>query len=310
MNGDPRPLVSIVIPCFNQAQYLGSSIASARAQSYIPLEVIVVDDGSTDHTAAVASASGATMIRTTHSGVSHARNAGLRAARGEFVLFLDADDELLPDAVDIGVRALTAAPSGACAVGRTRPIDVDGRDLAAPPPRAPVSDLYRAWLSENFVFTPGAALFRRLPFCGVGGFPEDVGPAADYAVYLELARTGRVVDHGQVVVRYRSHPASMSRDSSRMLRATMRVLEKERPQLPVGYEADFRRGRSRWARWYGEQLIEWIREDARVRGARLEHFRGLAMLCRYCPGLLLSRMRSRVTRALVAVGASHGRKFE
>ena len=307
MNGPCADLVSIVIPCYNQGRFLRASIASATRQTCSPLEIIVVDDGSTDDTAEVTAALGATLIRQRNTGVGGARNAGLHVARGAFVIFLDADDELMPDAVQTGVRALTANDTAVCAVGRARPMDEDGRELNALPPRPIGQDLYREWLSNNFVFTPGAAIFRRQPLSSIGGFPIDIGPAADYAIYLQLARRGQVLDHGQPVVRYRNHVASMSTDSARMLRATMRVLRREAAHLPRGYEASYRRGRAHWARWYGMQIIEWMREDLRTHGVRTAQLSTLATLIRYCPGLLAERMGSRIRRVIAPSGTSHRR---
>lgn len=297
--------VSIVIPCYNQARFLRASIASVAAQTCAPLEIIVVDDGSDDRTNEVARALSATLIRQSNTGVSGARNTGLHAARGAFVIFLDADDELMPDAVQTGVRALTSNAAAVCAVGRARPMDEDGRDLNAVPPRPVGPDLYDAWLSENFVFTPGAAVFRRERLSSMAGFPIDVGPAADYAIYLQLARRGQVVDHGQPVVRYRNHPASMSTDGTRMLQATMQVLRREAQHLPPGYEAAYRRGRAHWARWYGIQILEWLRDDLRRHGVRSAHLAALATLIRYCPGLLATRMARRIRRGIAPSEASH-----
>jgi hypothetical protein len=226
------------------------------------------------------------------------------------VVFLDADDQILPDAVATGVRTLTTRPAAVCAVGRAQPMDADGRDLPSRPPRPAISEVYREWLYENFVFTPGAAIFRRPVLDALRGFRTDVGPAADYAMYLELARHDRIVDHGQVVVRYRSHSGSMSQSHSRMLRATMRVLREEQAHVPPEFADDLRRGRARWARWYGEQIIEWALDDRRARGLRLTHARAMAMLVRHCPGLLLARVRSRVTRAILPERTARSRKTE
>jgi hypothetical protein len=175
-----------------------------------------------------------------------------------------------------------------------------GEDLPSRAPTPVPSDLYRAWLSDNFVATPGAAIFRRDALYESGGFPRDVGPAADYAVYLRLARAGRVFDHGQVVVRYRSHPTSMSQNGPRMLRATLHVLRHEALQLPAGYEGDWRLGRQRWTTLYGLQTIERVLADMRARGPRPSQLAALATVARYCPRLLASRIRSRLTRAVTS----------
>jgi len=113
------PVVSVVIPCYNHARYLPAALASVHAQRGVAVESIMVDDGSNDDSAAVAEAHGATMVkRQRNRGLSHARNAGLEAVRGEFVVFLDADDELLPDALHSGVRVLQECPSAGAIVRR------------------------------------------------------------------------------------------------------------------------------------------------------------------------------------------------
>ena len=105
------PLVTVVIPCRDQAHFLGWAIRSATRQNYPRVETIVVDDGSTDETADVAAAAGAIVVRQLHAqGVAAARNAGLRLARGKYIVFLDADDELLPDAITSGVDTLEREP--------------------------------------------------------------------------------------------------------------------------------------------------------------------------------------------------------
>src|SRR4051812_36037521 len=124
-----EPLVSVIIPCRNQGGYLRSALNSVAAQSYARHETIVVDDGSTDHTPVVAAHAGATVVRQPHGGLSAARNSGLRRAAGEYVLFLDADDELTPDAIETGVSSLVRHPD-ACMVARcSRLIDRVGRAI-------------------------------------------------------------------------------------------------------------------------------------------------------------------------------------
>ena len=306
MTGPPVALVSIVIPCYNQGRYLRGSIGSAQRQTHPRVEVIVVDDGSTDSTASTGERCGATVIRQKNSGVSVARNRGLDAASGDYVVFLDADDELLPNAVETGLAVLSPDPDALCAVGRASAMNADG-DHVPSQPRPVVRELYREWLSENFVPTPGAALFRRTPLQAIGGFEGGAGPAADYALYLRLARNRQVVDHGRVVVRYRTHAESMSRNAVLMLEATMRVLRAERRFVGREHAAAFRNGRARWAQFYGEQIIERVRDDWRDGGSVRAQLRMVTALICHCPIFTGRRLISRTARALRAIRPDRSR---
>src|SRR5829696_8499022 len=108
---DGTPLVSVVIPCYNQAHFLGEAIESVLSQSYRHFELIVVDDGSTDETSEVASRyEGVRLIRQENQGLSGARNTGIGHSGGEFLVFLDADDRLLLGALEAGLRCFEAHP--------------------------------------------------------------------------------------------------------------------------------------------------------------------------------------------------------
>src|SRR5436190_9110386 len=126
-------LVSVIIPCYNQAHFLNEAIQSALAQTYSHREIFIVDDGSTDNTAEVAAGfASARYIRQENSGVSAARNTGLKESRGEYLVFLDADDRLLPEALEIGVDCLHRHPECAFASGHSRFITADGALLPTP----------------------------------------------------------------------------------------------------------------------------------------------------------------------------------
>lgn len=281
-----RGTVSVVVPCFNQARYLRSAIESALGQSPPPLECIVVDDGSTDETAALAKSLGVIVLTQPNRGVSEARNAGLAAARGDLVVFLDADDELLPDALAHGTTALAAADRLSAVVGCCQVMDALGRPLRARQHAIDPSDLYGEWLSKNFVWTPGAAMFKRTALARIGGFPAGRGPAADYAVYLRFARTSEIATHAHEVVRYRQHDASMSRDSGLMLRQTLLVLQQEQREAPRALRPAFARGRGAWRTWYGQQILDGLR--AAWMSGRFGRAQALAALTlvRHCPRFL------------------------
>jgi glycosyltransferase involved in cell wall biosynthesis len=304
------PLVSVVIPCLNQGDYLRAALRSVASQTYTHHETIVVDDGSTDNTALVAAQGGATVLRQPHAGLGAARNAGLRAARGEYVIFLDADDELIADAMESGVSVLDRNQQAWMVARCCTLIDAAGRPLPTLCPEPATHDLYGEWLVRNFVWTPGAAMFRREPLTTLGGFPQDVGPASDYAVYLQLARAGCVVFDRRDAVRYRQHDSNMSRDAARMLAATLAVLRRERPRVPARYAAQYRRGLHAWCTFYGEQIIQQLRSA--VRGGRIgrRELAGVGLLLRECRGLVITHIRrklGRIARGLPSTPIEPGR---
>jgi glycosyltransferase involved in cell wall biosynthesis len=292
----PRPLVSIVIPCYNQARFLPTAIGSARRQRYSPLETIVVDDGSIDGTSQTADRHGALVIRQLHRGVASARNAGLGAARGDFVIFLDADDELLPDAVESGVDILTRYPSASCVVRLCQSMDAEGTPVATQHPTVETSDLYREWLLCNFVWTPGAAMFRRLNLVEIGGFDPTVDPVSDYALYLTLAHAGTVLFDRREVVRYRRHDEAMSSDPVLMLRSVLQVLDRERVLIRPNHVAAFRTGHRAWRAFYGEQIIERLRRDWRERRLDRRQLDAVYMLVRHSQAVMWANVKRKLTR--------------
>lgn len=282
-----RTGVTVVIPCFNQARFLPAAIRSACSQREHSVECIVVDDGSTDGTSDVAGELGVRVIRQPNRGLSEARNAGLAVARSQFVVFLDADDELLPGALARGVEMLMSNPAAKAVVGRCQVMDHAGVQLPASYDEIDLSNLYEEWLSRNFVWTPGAATFRRTALEEIGGFPRGLGPAADYAVYLRLARTGGVLVLSEEVARRRRHDASMSCDPVLMLKTTLAVLRREEREAPAWAGASIRRGRRSWRRWYGEQIVDGLRKDWRARRFGRSQLRAALALIVHCPFAVL-----------------------
>jgi glycosyltransferase involved in cell wall biosynthesis len=158
-------LVSIIIPVYNRAAMLREAVASALAQTYRPLEVIVVDDGSTDDTARVADELSGAEVRVIHqgnSGTGAAREAGRRAARGEFVQHLDSDDLLLPRKLEVQVAALRARPECRAAYGWTRLRRRDGSAEPQPWKRSGerIEAMFPAMLQSRWWDTP-TPLYRR-----------------------------------------------------------------------------------------------------------------------------------------------------
>src|SRR5215212_8886473 len=132
--GVASPLVSVVIPCYNQAHFLGEAIESVLAQSHPNFEIIVVDDGSPDDTSEVAARyPGVRLVRQENQGLSGARNAGLARSEGEYVVFLDSDDRLLPEALEAHLEHLETRPECAFVSGYYKLMADDGSPLREPP---------------------------------------------------------------------------------------------------------------------------------------------------------------------------------
>jgi len=259
-----RPLVSVVIPCHNQAQFLADAVKSAAARS-VRVQVIVVDDGSTDHTATVACGfDDVLLIRQTKRGLSDARNCGLRASTGEYLIFLDADDRLVPGAIDVGVRALSGRPACAMAYGRCVMMGPEGDWWPTPDIPTVRSGHHAALLQTNLIWTTAMAIFRRDAVVQAGGFATGCDGAADYDLYLRVSRVAPMDDHGQLVAAYRQHAGS-SGGAARMLRDTLAVMRRNCPGDHPELRRAWREGYAGWQDFYGAHLLEEIRQQLRTR---------------------------------------------
>ena len=253
MTKPDRPLVSVIIPAHNQARYLAESIESALAQAGPRVEVIVVDDGSTDDTPAIARRHPqVTLIRQPNAGVSAARNAGFAASRGDLVVFLDGDDRLMPGALEAGARELADAPAAAFAAGRYRHIDADGIPGEVHGWRDSGGSIYERLVQWNIIGMLGTVMFRRdaLP---PEPFERTLRSAEDWDLYLRIVRDRPVRLHDAMVAEYRRYGDSKSANPARMLGATMAVLERQRDWVSAHQElaAAHREGIAGHGRWYG-----------------------------------------------------------
>jgi glycosyltransferase involved in cell wall biosynthesis len=279
-----RPLISVVVPCYNHAHFLAEAIESARAQEF-PVEVVVVDDGSTDGSADVAARYEVVLIRQENRGLAAARNRGLAACHGTFVVFLDADDRLLPGGLDTAARALCGHRSCAFAYGRCVMMGPDGVFWPTPEQAVVRAGHYAAFLRTNPIWMPAMAIIRREALQTCGGFRHGFDSAADYDLYLRLSANNQVHDHGQRVAAYRRHENSMSNSARRMLRETLAVMQLHRAAAnDTGFLGVWQEGYGGWRDFYGTQLVEEIRAD--VRSRRVSHAFAKSMdLARLAPNV-------------------------
>ena len=287
------PLVTIIIPCYNGAAFLEETLRSALAQSYRAVEVIVVDDGSTDSSPEIAQRLPVRYIRQENRGLSAARNAGIRESKGSYVVFLDADDRLLPEAVESGLRVLQAHPECAIAVGDHVFIAADGSHLGDSNKAVEIHWHYEALLKSNFIEMISSVLFRRSIFDEVGGFDTTIRVAEDYDLYLRIARARPICCHAVIVAEYRMHGTNTSLNSELMLTTTLQVLNRQARY--VRYDTHrllaFCDGIRSWRKQYGRQLAsELANSYAAMRPNHLR--RKLQILaCFYPQGLFLLLLR-------------------
>jgi glycosyltransferase involved in cell wall biosynthesis len=234
---------SIVIPCYNAERWLAEAIRSCLDQTVRDLEVVVVDDGSTDRSRAIAETAAAAdprvrVIHQDNQGVGAARNAGLHVATGEYVNFLDADDLLEPEKLAVQGAVLDDNPRIDCVLCDATGIDADGgvvmehlvdsRRLAGP---VRMFDLF----FSGGQFPPLIPLLRRRVAIAAGGFDTDreVAGWADTAFWMRIGAAGATHHFvGQRLCRYRMHAGSMSANHEAMDEAALRVYTqvlRERP---------------------------------------------------------------------------------
>ena len=248
---DVHPRVSIVIPAYNRELYVGDTIASVVSQTMTSWQLVVVDDGSTDSTAEVATRAAAndpriTVLSGPNGGVARARNKGLDATdrRSEFVIFLDSDDIWESDALELLVKHLEQHPGQGSVYGLAKCIDDSGALVAGDdlPERMREREEYRGrsvvriesdepttfagLVRHNWVVTPGLHLIRRSILQQVGHFDPASDPADDWDLVLRLSRTADIGFIDRCVLLWRRHPDTLTSTSPRWRHAYLYVKRK------------------------------------------------------------------------------------
>lgn len=229
---ETHPLISVVIPAYNAAAFLEETLASVLRQSYQYLECLVVDDGSMDATSSIARHASTAddrvrLIRQDNKGVSSARNTGLAAATGQYVLFLDSDDLMTPYALETLLSVLAQHSEAVAAAGLIEYVDTSGTETATPGimetwgkcavivkgRRLLASELrhgqpipFAAMTTRPLLTIPGAVLCRRSAAVRCGGFDPSLSHAEDWDFAVQLALQGPVIHTDSVVLHYRQWP--------------------------------------------------------------------------------------------------------
>ncbi len=203
-----RPLVSAIITSFQRREYVCDAVDSALEQDYRPLEVLVVDDGSTDGTVELLRdryGDGIRLLTQPNRGVSAARNAGVEAAKGEFVAFLDDDDVWLPHKTRLQMAVFQAHPDTVVVGGGVQYIDARGEPVLRPAMGSPVVGYETLCVRTALPGTCSNELVRRSAFLEIGGFDESLPRAEDRDLWIRMARVGMIRTVQEPTVSKRVH---------------------------------------------------------------------------------------------------------
>lgn len=228
--------VSIIIPAYNVASYIGETLDSVFSQTFADYDVIVINDGSPDteelERTLARFIDRINYIKQENLGASAARNAGLRAARGEFVAFLDADDLWLPNYLEEQIKFILEHDCDLVCADAVVFGDSSNEEksymeslMADAPPMGELTFLGLLSAEQNLI-TSGVVVLREAVF-KVGLFDEALRNSQDFDLWLRLARNGtRMAYQRRVLLRYRSRDNSLSGDQVNVHRRELRVLEK------------------------------------------------------------------------------------
>ncbi|MFO7654015.1 MAG: glycosyltransferase family A protein [Candidatus Krumholzibacteriia bacterium] len=236
---EAAPRVTVLVPAFNRDEYLPATLESVLRQTFTDWECLVVDDGSTDGTPAIAAAFAARDRRFRYErlphnrGVSAARNRGVELARGEYVAFLDSDDLFAPDKLAWQVAALDAEPTAVLVYGETLQFRGDdpreGAIYLERLPHKPQGSAFEHLLCCSAIYAP---LVRRDALRRTTGFDESLPWGEDWDAWLQVARLGRILHEPRVALHYRLHPGNASGRALESYRCAWRVARRHLRHVP------------------------------------------------------------------------------
>lgn len=272
-------LISVVIPAYNAERYIAATLASAVGQTHRDLEILVIDDGSTDGTVAIverfmAADDRVRLIRQRNGGVANARNRGIAESRGRYIAPLDADDLWHPRKLELQLAAMRRSPRIGCVTTWCCSIDVQGRILWEPVDNARCEGyVLPALILEHFAGCASSPLIRRHCVVEAGGYDESLlhrnaQGCEDYKLLLAIAEQHEFAVIPWALTGYRQVPDSMSSSLWTMLRShdlVMAEMRERHPEIPA-----------KVFRWSRSGICAWLATRAALANARGDMLRLLA----------------------------------
>jgi glycosyltransferase involved in cell wall biosynthesis len=286
----PIPLISVIIPCYNQARFLGAAIESVLSQSWSHREIIVINDGSTDNTSEVASHYPEVIfLDEKNQGRSAARNHAVNSSHGEYLVFLDADDLLMPDALTEGLNFMQQHPECGLVYGRYRLIEEDGNPIDCVPDQQLGEHCYYELLRRNCIGMMGTVLWRRDVFEETGGFNPQRQACEDYDLYLKIARHYPIKHHSYLTALYRQYKETPTLNARILLKAQEKLFAEQKPYIKDDprYEKVIQEGLKHIRDFQSNKMLTELLRVAKHPGKWPQAFMTLCCLLRYRPGMML-----------------------
>ncbi len=301
-------LVSVIIPAYNKADYTRRAIDSVLAQTYAPIELIVVDDGSKDNTADVVKSYGdaVTYVAKPNGGACSARNEGIRRAKGEYIAFLDCDDLYEPAKINTSVNYLQEHPQAGFV--HTDAYFIDADDRVTGQYKHPLSFRHQGMIAEHLILgnfiCNSTVLVRRSIIDRVGLFDETLFPPADWDMWLRYAQVAEVGFIPTALTKYRVADNFIFNRLDQSLAEEQIVLDKYFVRNPLASDdlKDEARGRlhARFAQSYflkGE-TDKFKKQLLLAQKADLLNWKLLVLTvgCYFFPALMRKELKRRILR--------------
>jgi glycosyltransferase involved in cell wall biosynthesis len=293
--------LSVIIPCFNGEKYLKAAIESVLTQSIKAYEIIVVDDGSTDSSKEIATSfEEVTYLHHANKGVSFSRNKGLRECSGEYVIFLDADDELPEDRIKNDCNLLDKDSELGYVFGWFNVIDEDGNPIPWANNENIVDAGHHTILAGRGTVSPGAVTFRTKCLRQKGqGFNEQIASAEDLDLYLRFSRKFPIYCHNRIALKYRKHQSNSSsaNGATRTLSSILQQLKRHKKYIAGDYFliSEHSSGIKHWKKLLGPRCVGELISVLKLKDWK-QFFRILIFLLKNCPNILLRTLMQKVIK--------------